>query len=105
MPQNCIPEPQRGASSQFSSGPKGVYFAIVRRPPMRLSRRRELLLAGIFVMGCVNQGRAALVLYGSSDLEDLFTIDLATGHGTRVGSLPASATEIEFEDLTGRAYL
>src|SRR5215467_5637499 len=72
---------------------------------MRFSRRRELLLAGVFVMGCVNQGRAASVLYGSSDLVDLFTIDLATGHGTRVGSLPASATEIEFDNLTGRAYL
>ena len=72
---------------------------------MRLSRRRELLLAGVFVMGCVNQSRAASVLYGSSDLVDLFTIDLATGHGTRVGSLPQSATEIEFDALTGRAYL
>jgi hypothetical protein len=72
---------------------------------MRLWRRLELLLAAAFVMACVNQGQAASVLYGSSDLVDLFTIDLATGHGTRVGSLPASATEIEFDTLTGRAYL
>ena len=72
---------------------------------MHLWRRLELLLAGALIMACVSQDLAASVLYGSSGLVDLFTIDLATGHGTRVGSLPASATEIEFDTLTGRAYL
>src|SRR5262249_18972451 len=48
---------------------KGVYFAISQEASlMRLSRRRELLLAGVFAIGCVNQGRAASVLYGSSGL-------------------------------------
>lgn len=68
---------------------------------------RSLLLSLIlsFLSGHTRLAMSAPVLYGSSDLVDLFRIDLVTGAGARVGSLPGSATEIEFDKVTGRAYL
>jgi hypothetical protein len=71
---------------------------------MQSPKLNFLFFAVIFLAACTSQSNAAGVLYGSSDVVDLFTIDLATGHGTPVGSLPGSATEIEYDNINGRAY-
>jgi hypothetical protein len=58
-------------------------------------------------------GRATVegsaILYGTNRSGTLFTIDTTTGVGTFVGSLPGSSlggliTEIEFDNLSGRAW-
>ncbi len=43
-------------------------------------------------------------MYGNSRDGELFTLDLSTGLGTFVGLLPHSATEIEYNQLTDRAF-
>jgi hypothetical protein len=44
-------------------------------------------------------------LYGSSSGGELFSLDLHTGAGRVVGTLPTSATEIEYDEISGRAFL
>jgi hypothetical protein len=54
---------------------------------------------------CVSASNSAPgLLYGSSRNGDLFTLDLESGNGAFVGLLPVPATEIEFDNLTGRAF-
>ena len=43
-------------------------------------------------------------LFGSSRDGDLFTLNLTTGVGTSVGTLPYAVTEIEFDKTTGKAF-
>jgi hypothetical protein len=43
-------------------------------------------------------------LYGSTRGGQLFTINLSTGAGSLVGNLPIGANEIEFDNLSGRAF-
>ena len=43
-------------------------------------------------------------LYGSTRGGQLFKINLSTGAGSLVGNLPIGANEIEFDNLTGRAF-
>ena len=50
-------------------------------------------------------GSASAVLYGTDRDGSLFTIDLTTGLGTLVGTLPSSTTEIEWDPIAGRAFL
>jgi hypothetical protein len=53
------------------------------------------------VLGHTGGGTA---LYGSTRAGQLFTINLNTGVGTLIGNLPIQTTEIEFDNLTGRAF-
>jgi hypothetical protein len=53
---------------------------------------------------CVEKNRAP-VLMGSSSFGQLFEIDIETGAGTLVGMLPAGATEIEYNELSGRGFM
>jgi hypothetical protein len=47
---------------------------------------------------------ATSILYGSSRFGQLFTIDVNTGAGMLVGQLPIGTTEIEIDNLSGRAF-
>lgn len=70
----------------------------------KASYRWALVAAVLIRMNSANAG----TLYGSSPTGQLFTINLTTGVGTLVGLLPGAATlgstEIEFDNLTGRAF-
>jgi PEP-CTERM motif len=58
-----------------------------------------LLIAGVLLAGSANGG----ILYGTSGFGQLFRINVATGAGTLLGSMP-EATEIEYDPLSGRAW-
>jgi hypothetical protein len=63
--------------------------------------RWALVLALVLIR--MNPGNAG-TLYGSSQSGQLFTIDLTTAAGTLVGLLPGDSTEIEYDNLAGRAF-
>ncbi len=52
------------------------------------------------VLGLADAG----ILYGATRAGQLFTIDLATGAGALVGLLPITTTEIEYDNLSRRAF-
>jgi len=54
---------------------------------------------------CANAAEAAPILYGSSATGQLFTVNINTGAGTLVGTLPGGgSTEIEVDNISGRAW-
>jgi hypothetical protein len=60
---------------------------------------------GIAMLLGANAAEAAPILYGSSATGQLFTINISTGAGTLVGTLPGGgSTEIEFDNISGRAW-
>ncbi|HET9218893.1 MAG TPA: PKD domain-containing protein, partial [Terriglobia bacterium] len=54
--------------------------------------------------GVLGHTGGGTTLYGSTRAGQLFTINLNTAAGTLIGNLPIPATEIEFDNLTGRAF-
>jgi subtilisin family serine protease len=54
--------------------------------------------------GALGHVGGASTLYVGTRNGELFTVDLSTGAGTFVGFLPIAATEIEYDNLTGRAF-
>lgn len=77
---------------------------------MGTKRLRSLFFA--VSLAAAGEAFAGGTFYGSGTTGEVFTIDIATGAGTLVGTLPplcfggtaAGVTEIEFDNFSGRAF-
>ncbi|HTM57143.1 MAG TPA: hypothetical protein VL123_01880 [Candidatus Udaeobacter sp.] len=80
--------------------------------PARACARSILAVVAVALSGILAgtlPASAAGVLYGSTSYGEYLSIDLATGHGTLLGYLPfgvtTGATEIEYDPISGRAFM